>query len=165
MWKIMILGHITNINQEGVLYPAALHKGLMYLNNTDFSKVENGKNNIDGDNMIAIVSEYLPDIKENRQAETHQKYIDIQYLVSGEEFIGVACSADGVPEPEGYLAEKDATFYASVNNEIEIKLLAGMYVVFFPWDIHRPGCISQAGGKVRKVVLKVRATQLFPKAI
>ena len=156
----MILGHICQSEQEEVLYPKVIQKGLAYLRDTDFSKIADGKYKIDGDSMVAIISEYFPDVRENRKAETHNQYIDIQYIDSGEEVMGFASLADGVETPEGYLTEKDATFYKRVENEIDIKVLQSMYAVFFPWDIHRPGCISQPGVKVRKVVLKLKVSDL-----
>ena len=156
----MIFGHIDNVDKEGVLYPEIIKKGLAYLRDTDFSKMEDGKHKVDGDSMVAILSEYSPDVRENRKAETHNKHIDIQYIVSGEEIMGFASLSDGTENADGYLSEKDATFYKSVANEIDIKVLQGMYAVFYPWDIHRPGCLSQPGVKVRKVVLKLKVSDL-----
>lgn len=157
----MILGYMTHAEQEGVIYPAALRQGLAYLRNTDFSQVADGKYSIDGEKLMAIVAGYFPDVKKNRPAETHQQYIDIQYIAAGEEIIGWGRVADGVPKPEGYLPEKDATFYENVNNESDIKVSAGMYAVFFPWDIHRPGCISRPDVNVRKVVIKVKVSSVL----
>ncbi len=152
----MILGYINNADKEEILKLPALQKGLKYLRDTDFSALAIGKHAIDGDAMYAIISEYEPDIKENRKAETHNKYIDIQYIDSGEEIMGFGNLANGTEKPEGYLEEKDATFYSAVKDEIAIKVSSGMFAVFFPWDIHRPGCVSQSGVKVRKVVLKIK---------
>ena len=156
----MILGHIGQSEQEGALYRGIIQKGLTYLRNTDFSKIADGKHRIDGDNMVAIISEYSPAAKEDRKAETHNKHIDIQYIHSGEEIMGFGRLVDGVETSDGYLPEKDATFYNSVKNELAIKVVQGMYAVFFPWDIHRPGCTSQPGVKVRKVVLKLKVSDL-----
>lgn len=156
----MILGHVGQSEQEGALYRTIIQKGLTYLRSTDFSKIADGKHKIDGESMLAIISEYSPDARENRKAETHNKHIDIQYIHSGEEIMGFGRLADGVETSEGYLPEKDATFYKSVENEIDIKVTQGMYAVFFPWDIHRPGCVSQSGVKVRKVVLKLKVSDL-----
>jgi len=156
----MILGHIGHSEQEGALYRSIIQKGLTYLRETDFSTIEPGKYKVADDAILAIVSEYSPDTKENRKAETHHNHIDIQYIATGEEIMGFGLLADGVEAPEGYLPEKDATFYKSVGNEIDIKVTQGMYAVFFPWDIHRPGCISQPGVKVRKVVLKLKVSDL-----
>jgi len=156
----VILGHIGQSEQEGVLYPEIIQKGLTYLRNTDFSKIADGKYKIDEESMVAIISEYSPDTRENRKAETHNKHIDIQYIHFGEEIMGFSRLADGVETSDGYLPEKDATFYKSVENEIDIKVAQGMYAVFFPWDIHRPGCASQTGVKVRKVLLKLKISDL-----
>ena len=156
----MILGHIGHSEQEGALYPEIIQKGLAYLRKTDFSGIADGKYKIDGDRMVAIISEYSPAVKENRKAETHNQHVDIQYIYSGEEIMGFGRLADGVETSEGYLLEKDATFYKSVENELDLNVLQGMYAVFFPWDIHRPGCISQPSVKVRKVVLKLKVKDL-----
>lgn len=156
----VILGYVSNADKEAVVKLPALQKGLQYLRDTDFSALENGKYSIDGDNMFAIISEYVPDVKENRKAETHNKYIDIQYIAAGEEIMGFADLANGTEKPEGYLADKDATFYAAVKEEIAITVRQGMFAVFFPWDIHRPGCVSQPGVTVRKVVVKIKLDQL-----
>jgi len=156
----MILGHIGQGEREGVLYPKIIQKGLAYLRDTDFSTMADGKYKVDGESMVAIISEYSPAPKENRKAETHNKHIDIQYIYSGEEIMGFGQLTDGVETAEGYLSEKDATFYKSVENEIDITVAQKMYAVFFPWDIHRPGCMSKPGVKVRKVVLKLKVSDL-----
>jgi len=156
----MIIGHINNIDKEKMIYPEVLQKGLAYLRDTDFSKLVDGKYPIDGENMFAGISEYYPEEKEKKKTETHMQYIDIQYVVSGEEIVGLSSLSAGAEISEPYCAEKDATFYSRVENEFEIKISQGMYAIFFPWDIHRPGCISQPGTKIRKVVLKLRASDL-----
>lgn len=156
----MILGYIENLDNEGRMYPKILQKGLLYLKNTDFSKIAEGRYTIDGDSIIAIVSEYYPDVKTNRKTETHIKYIDIQYIDSGEEIIGFGRLSDNAEIAEAYSADTDAAFYKNVENELDIKLSQGMYAICFPWDIHRPGCVSQPGLKVRKVVLKLKVSDL-----
>lgn len=160
-WRKVILGHINNLDEEKVLYPEVLQKGLAYIKNTDFSKMSHGKHEIDGENMFVIVSEYFPDAKEDRKTETHRKYIDIQYLDAGEELIGFSRLSDKAEISEEYSEEKDATFYKRVENENYSKVSQGMYAVCFPWDIHRPNCISQPGVKVRKAVLKIKASDLY----
>jgi len=150
----MIVGHIDNIAKE--LYPPLLQQGLRFLKESDFSKMPTGRNEIDGDNMFALVQEYQPDSRENRKAETHAKYIDIQYIVSGEEIMGYANLTDAAEVAENRLADKDAIFYKNLQDETDVKVGPGMYAVFFPWDIHRPGCVSKPGAAVRKVVLKIK---------
>jgi biofilm protein TabA len=150
----MIVSHIDNSDKG--LYPPLVQKGLRFLKETDFSKLPTGRNEIDGDKMFALVQEYQPDTKENRKAETHVKYIDIQYIVSGEEIMGYANLTAAAEVAENRLADKDAIFYKNLQDETDVKFLPGMYAVFFPSDIHRPGCVSKPGVAVRKVVLKIK---------
>lgn len=156
----MIIGHIGNVDNEGILYPEIIRKGLAYIKDTDFSKMTDGKYTIGDGSIVAIISVYTPEAREKRKTETHIKYLDIQYILAGEEIIGFSRLSDKAEISEAYSPETDATFYKSVENELEIKLSQGMYAVCFPWDIHRPCCISQSGVKVRKVVLKLKVSDL-----
>lgn len=156
----MILGHIGKLQQEKGLLPAVLRTGLEYLAKTDFSKMAAGKYEIAGSDIYASVSEYTTDLKENKKLEAHVKYIDIQYIISGVETIGFDVLTDTLAVKEDKLAEKDVIFYQAVPNETDLKLTEGMYAIFFPWDVHRPGCAAGAPGPVRKVVVKVRMDAL-----
>lgn len=152
----MIVGHISNFEKLQDIYPEILRKGLQFLKTTDFTKVDIGRQEIDGDNLFALVQEYQPDVKQNRKAETHVKYIDIQYVISGEEIMGYANLEESAEVVENCLADKDAIFYKNVQDEVDISVLPGMYAIFFPWDIHRPGCVRHSGVTIRKVVLKIK---------
>ena len=153
----MILGYLDNLDKEKGLMPAALVRGLEYLAATDLAGVAAGKYEIDGSDIYASIADYATDVKENKKPEAHVKYIDIQYIVSGEELIGFGPLAGGLEVTEDKLAEKDVIFYRAVPGETMLHLTAGMYAVLFPWDVHRPGCAVGGSGKVRKVVVKVRA--------
>jgi len=152
----MIVGHIDNFAKEKPWYSQALQKGFQYLQDSDFSQLADGKHSLDGENMFAIVSRYKPEPKEKRRPEAHQKYIDIQYIVAGEEVIGYSNLSAVATVSEDLLAEKDIIFFSNIGDEIDIVVSQGMYAVFFPWDIHRPNCVSQAEMTVRKVVLKIK---------
>lgn len=152
----MIFGHIKNLEREKGMLPKALRQGLEYLANADLAKLAPGKYEIAGSDIFASLSEYTTDRKENKKPETHVKYVDIQYIVSGSEVIGYADLAAGMEVREDKLAEKDVVFYAAVPGESELKLSAGMYAIFFPWDVHRPGCAAEAPAAVRKAIVKVK---------
>jgi YhcH/YjgK/YiaL family protein len=155
----MIYGHICNVAAEMKLYPAAIQAGLKYLATTDFSGLALGKHVIDGDNLFALVQEYSPEPAGARKAETHAKYIDIQCVLQGEEVIGYS-PVGSAEVAEDKLAEKDAMFYNSVKGEVFIPMPAGTFAVFYPWEIHRPGCAAGAAGSVKKVVVKVAVKSL-----
>ncbi len=157
----MILGHMNQIDTERSIYPSAIQKGLEYIRTTDFSKMADGKYVIDGNNLFAILSTYTTQSKEMCKAETHEKYIDIQYIEHGEEIMSFGHTTDTTEISENCLAEKDALFYKSIANKKEIQMSSGMFIVFFPWDIHRCGCVSHHSATVRKVVIKVSVSAVF----
>jgi hypothetical protein len=65
-------------------------KAFNFLKSNDLPGLEIKRYDIDGDNLFAPVSEYMTKNEEDAKYEAHQKYIDIQYVVSGKELIGVA---------------------------------------------------------------------------
>lgn len=152
----MILGNMDFIGRESTYLSSALQKGLDYIARAGFAALPAGRQEIDGEALFALVQDYEPGPRDTRRAEVHRKYIDIQYIVSGEEFIGHAFYTDGLTPCEDLLTAKDALLFDTLEGESLIHMTPGMYAVFFPWDIHRPGCLSTPGVAVRKVVVKVR---------
>ncbi|MFH1308555.1 MAG: YhcH/YjgK/YiaL family protein [Patescibacteria group bacterium] len=65
-----------------------LQKVIKYLKETDLLFLKIGRTKIEGDNIFLMVQEYETRPKEEKSAEQHKKYIDIQLILSGEEIIG-----------------------------------------------------------------------------
>lgn len=151
----MIAGKISNLAADRKWLPVALVKGLDYIQNTDFSKIEVGKYEVDGTKIYALVQEYETSPKEQKKAETHVKYLDIQYIAAGVEALGFAPLGPEQEIKENLAELKDGIFYSNVKNESEIILKQGEYAIFFPEDVHRPGCLVGTSAPVKKVVLKV----------
>ena len=76
----MIFGDFQNFEQEKNALSVVLQTGLLFLKNTDVVNLSLGRHDIDGDHIFALVSEYEVEPKENRRPESHEKYIDIQYV-------------------------------------------------------------------------------------
>jgi biofilm protein TabA len=151
----MFIGNIKNLDNDRKILPLPLVKGLDYLRQTDFARVEPGKYEIDGAGIFALVQEQQTAPKGERRPEAHAKNIDIQYVIEGTDLIGF-----GLPDPanavqEDLLAQKDNIFYKDVKNEMDLVLTAGMYAIFFPEEVHRPNCQYGVSEKLRKVVVKV----------
>ena len=92
--------------------------------------------------------------EENTRFEAHRKYADIQYLISGQEKIGISpLEKSTVTIP--YNEEKDICF---LHSDVKNYRLANSekFFIFFPDDAHRPG--MKAGEKewVKKIVIKVK---------
>lgn len=151
---------ITNKARVEKLLPYVsghLHKALSYLHKTDFTNLPVGRYEVDGDNIFFMVSEYDTKPKDEKKVETHIKYIDIQYIVKGEEKIYYTDYNSNLEVAEDSRVEKDAIFYNTTADVDSLLLREDMLGVCFPWEVHRPGC--NAGEKsvaIKKVVFKVK---------
>jgi biofilm protein TabA len=94
-------------------------------------------------------------VSDDLRFEYHRKYIDIQFIASGEEVVGWA-PAERMTITEPYNDEKDVCFGTVRRGEMtQVYLKAGQIAVFFPEDGHAPGLAAVRPSKVMKVVVKV----------
>ncbi|MBR5559341.1 MAG: YhcH/YjgK/YiaL family protein [Oscillospiraceae bacterium] len=128
-----------------------LKKGLRFLAETDFSTMEDGRYEIDGDKLYFLLLHYDTKV-ENNTPEAHKKYIDIQYMIEGEELIGVGPLADmtGVVEEK---PENDIWFYNGPQDYLLLR--DDRLTVLFPDDAHAPGIAVDEPVNIRKCVVKV----------
>lgn len=126
--------------------------GLKYLQETDFSKVEAGKYEIQGSNVYAAVSIGNSKALDQCKAEAHKKYIDIQYIVSGCEKMAYNNISDMVEATE-YNEIKDVQFYKGAVEGLTVK--SGYFAIFFPDDVHMPSIVVDEPVSVKKVVVKI----------
>lgn len=134
--------------------PDRWNKAFAFLVNTDLDTIAVGTHEIDGKDVYAIVSEYNSKNPEDAQFESHKTYTDLQYVISGEEQIGLT-TLDLTSEKTPYDSEKDIAFY---NAESGKTLMAtpGTFFLFFPGDAHRPGMKVNDNVPVRKLVIKIK---------
>ena len=125
-----------------------------WLQETDLEGMPVGKYPLMGDDVIANVQEYTTKPAEEKRFETHEKFYDIQYIVAGEEMIGI-CKRDGLTETQRK-SESDVIFYADPELTGWAYLKAGDLVVVAPEDAHKPGCIAKEAMPVKKVVVKIK---------
>jgi YhcH/YjgK/YiaL family protein len=91
---------------------------------------------------------------EEQVAEKHETYIDVHYLIEGEETIGWSPMQEGIEAIKPYEAEADYALYPPSSQEVLLTLKPGMFAVFFPHDVHRPG-MGQSGKQIKKAVIKI----------
>lgn len=147
----MILDLLTHASAYAGACPG-LAEGFRYLRETDCAQIAAGRYPIDGTRIHAIVQDYDTKPYADGFLEIHQRYIDIQFLVSGEELIGYA-PFTSQPVRTPYNAEKDIAFLQGASDPV--RLTPGFFAVFFPQDAHMPGRTAGASVRVRKVVVKV----------
>ena len=103
--------------------------------------------------MFALVQEYETKNDSDAKLEAHKKYIDVQYIISGEELIGITPLINQTPCKE-YDAEHDYALYDDTCSFV--KITAQQFAILFPEDLHKPGIKISNPSKVKKVVIKVR---------
>jgi len=130
-------------------------KAFAFLKNSDLSKLELKRYDIDGDNLYAPITEYLTKNVEDAKFEAHRKYIDIQYVISGVEQMSSAPMSMKKEVITPYDATKDIEFM-TVTQSTSYKATPERFFLFFPSDIHRPGVKVDENSQVRKVVVKLK---------
>lgn len=127
---------------------------LRYLRSHDLSSFDDGKVVLDGDNLFFTISTNQTKDPDVAKPEIHKNYIDLQYLIEGEETFGVAFITDDTVLFEENPA-KDVYFYRG--EMIPLTLGNDSFCLVFPGEIHQPGVHPASGPqKVRKLVGKIR---------
>ena len=147
----MVLDTLTNLPSYNALN-SHFAKVCAYLKEAHLSGLPEGRYPIDGDNAYLMISER--DLKKPADAalEVHDRYIDIQIVLSGREGCGwkdrSRCAA-----PRGAMnTEKDVMFYDDEPSTY-FTLGEGEIGIFFPQDAHAP---LVGDGRVKKAVVKVK---------
>jgi YhcH/YjgK/YiaL family protein len=87
--------------------------------------------------------------------ESHKQYIDVQFILQGEEIIEVSNSNDLVVE-SAYSEKIDLVKYKDTSKSSHIMLKKGDVAIFFPEDAHMPCVKVKESLKVIKTVVKVQ---------
>lgn len=146
----MIYDSLKNLEQYKD-FPG-VYRGLKLLRDTDFSKLEDIRYDVD-DDLYFFIQSYDSKVV-NDTPEAHRKYADIQFVLSGEEKMGVGPLQDMTEEVEAR-PDGDIWFYHGPLDEITLS--GDKFAVLFPGDAHAP-CIAVDGKPIpcRKCVVKVR---------
>ena len=154
----MITGNKKDIAKLLPYVPVRLGMALQFIAETDFSKLENGEYHLDGEKIFARINRYTTEAKDSKKPESHNAYIDVQYLGEGTEKIYYTAKTDAHKVIEDYAKDRDLLFYADAGEKNCVTLGDGVFAIFFPWELHRPGCHAVHGGcAVQKIVVKVLA--------
>ena len=112
-----------------------------------------GRIELQGDRLFALVQTYDTTPADKKTYEAHQRYIDLQYVVAGQEIIYHMPLAH-LQEATPYLTEKDVARYQG-QDEQALVMRPGDFSLLFPHDGHKPNCEYRGKETVRKVVLKI----------
>jgi YhcH/YjgK/YiaL family protein len=134
---------------------AGFAKAFEILTDNTLAQKEDGKYAVDGEKIYYTIQRYTTKPLNEGYLEAHRKYIDIQFLLSGVEFLGYA-PLKGLTTAEVYNPQKDIAFFNTPKEITKVKLEPGLFCILFPSDAHLPGCQINAPSEVRKVVIKIQ---------
>lgn len=146
----MILDSIDNGARYYVLHPY-LKVVFDYLRNTNVAELEPGRHDIDGDRLFVNVSHIDLRPMDAAHLEVHNRYIDVQVVIEGEEFFGWSERRE-CQKPEGeFDDERDILFFSDMP-QTYYKVREGEFTILYPEDAHAP---MLGEGKVKKLIFKV----------
>lgn len=115
-----------------------------------------GRVELDGDRLFMLLNSYETGSPEGALCEAHRQYLDVMYMVEGEETIYVKPTSqlknvtkEYDPAIEALLGETDA-------DATPVRLTAGSFIVLFPQDAHTPAMYADGPCQVKKIIGKVR---------
>lgn len=150
----MIYGRVKDLIKQKGIYAQLFSKIIDYIEKADINTLKNGQYKIGKCRLI--ISEYETVLPEKKISESHKKNIDLHIILSGTESIGVGREDRKNLVAEEYHTATDSKTYRYVKNIFFIDLPRGYYAIFFPEEIHKPGCAPKNGkGMVKKAVIKI----------
>lgn len=131
---------------------AGLDKAVSFLSRPDLADLAEGKHEIEGDEVYAVVAREHGRAQADARLETHDRYIDIQLVLAGEDTMGWKARSHCDTPAGPYDKDRDLCFYTD-EPDVLIPVKPGSFCLFFPEDAHMP-LISD--GMIHKVVVKIR---------
>ncbi len=94
-----------------------------------------------GDHIVTHVNSYTTKPRNTCAYEIHKRFVDVQYLTSGHEYIDIV-SPQSLTLRAPFDQEKDIAFFNElVAPDCRVMLRPNLYCVIFPWEAHMP-CIA-----------------------
>ena len=115
-------------------------------------ETENGKYPF-GDKVYVNLMSVQTTTDETKPMEAHDRYVDFQYMVSGEEKI-IYTPKQGLPVTTEYNEVKDVAKYAWEKGE-SVNYQTGEGVVLYTEEAHLPGLAVTESKTVKKAVMKI----------
>ena len=131
-----------------------ISEALDYIKNLDKCTLAPGIHEVN-DEFYYNYLEYEAKESTNTIYEAHKNYVDIQYIVEGQEHVDVSFE-EYMELDTPYDKEKDIMFFKNPQKYFSRILGPGEYVIVLPHELHKPGQKVDQNGNVKKIVGKVR---------
>ena len=127
-------------------------KAFTWMATHDVATLAPGRYEIDGTHCFANVQDAVLKTAKNVNIESHKKYIDLQWCVTGVERYGIVNAKDAIIK----VPYKPDVMYWNTDKIKYVNSNPHMFFLFFPKNYHR-ACVLPKGGidKIRKVCIKI----------
>ncbi len=150
----MIIGKLNQTDQVKYLsYIKDLKFAFDFLKSVNFRELPLGRVEICGKRFFGYHSEFQTKPLNEAIWEGHKKYIDLQFVIEGREWLGIT-DISNMQITQDYNNETDAVLGLSDSKE-GFELNEGMFAVLFPDEAHAPGIFRDTPQNVHKIVLKI----------
>jgi len=147
----MIKDRVENSDIYMGIHPG-IDKALESIGMREYLNWETGRHDIRGNEIFCLIQDYVS--RTEGKIEAHNRYIDIQVVIKGEEHIGYA-PRRGLEADGDFDEESDIGFFRGDGDPVLLR--EGEFAVFFPGDGHAPGlAIDNRPSDVRKAVYKIQ---------
>jgi YhcH/YjgK/YiaL family protein len=146
----MILDTLSNDERLTKLHPG-FGAALEFLRGANVSQLPEGRQEIDGSRLYAMVIRGQGKGLKGAKLEAHRRYIDIQCSLAGSDVIGwKPISACNNPV-QAFDEKKDFQLFLD-SPDSWVTIPQGNFGIFYPEDAHAP---MGADGAIHKIVVKV----------
>lgn len=146
----MIYDHLRNQSLYRGTHPG-LDRAFDYVRTFD-PATPDGKYELEG-GLVAMPQSYATKPAADKKYEAHERFIDLQFIVAGEEII-YHSPLERLALTDPYRPEKDCAFYSGDDAQALV-MRAGDFSILFPQDGHKPGCQLRGASAIRKIVVKI----------
>ena len=145
-----ILSQLDNAEQYYHMHPS-LEKAFAFLKRKDLADLPLEKHEIDGDRLFCTLSKNKARKQEDAKLESHRKYIDIHYIIDGQEKAGWKPTSDCKVIYKEYDQAKDIMFFKDAPDKW-IQIPAGSFAIYSTQDAHAP---FVGDSVIHKAVVKI----------
>jgi biofilm protein TabA len=146
----MILATLAEADRYTALHPL-FPRAFEFLCNTDLKALAPGRQDVQGEQIFAIVEACAGRTRAEAKLECHRRHIDIQLVLEGIDEMGWKPVAACVDPASDYDAARDIRFFNDTPSNW-VATPPGAFCLFFPEDAHAP---LVGTGRIRKVVVKI----------
>ncbi len=152
----MIVDHMSNLKLYQDFNPH-IKMVMRFIETNDLFKLPLGKTVIDESNVYVIRESYEPRALDLCYFEGHEKYADIQLVLSGKEALGYRFknNDDDIVVTDPYDDQKDVAKY-QITDFTKVVLEDGMFALVNPDDLHMPKLKLDDSRQVEKIVFKIK---------